>query len=74
MCAGWWEEECLYFDQTPAFFSPGGKRGDVKIIDEFTYQYIFEERNGILLEGLARYSGFVRPSHYLSQYHPEKRG
>lgn len=70
----WYQEDNRDFNSVfPAWMVTKGKTGRVVKIDDYTVKFIFDEPNGVLLEGLAGAGGWqpFAPRHYLLQYHPE---
>jgi len=71
----WYEDEHLYFEKAPPpWLTTSGKEGKVVKVDDYTVKFVFEEPNGVLLEGLATSVNWppFAPAHYLRQYHPEQ--
>ena len=66
----------LYPGGVPAWLTVNGIPAKFKKIDDFTCQFIFEQPNSMFLWHLASTSGstFVKPAHYLKQFHPDFAG
>lgn len=73
----WWNDVLLNKELTPSpnsLFTRGGKLAELKVIDDFTFQWTFAQPYAIFVTYLGSW-GFPRdaptsyPKHYLSQYH-----
>lgn len=72
----WYEDILLNRDLTPsipAWIRVAGEAPHIAAIDDYTFEVEFAEPYAIFLETLATLRGqneFLRPKHYLSQFHP----
>jgi ABC-type dipeptide/oligopeptide/nickel transport system permease component/ABC-type transport system substrate-binding protein len=66
----WWEWDSLHFGIEPAFMRTGGELGQIEKMDDYTVRFTFSQPYGHFPEVMAKEGNFIRPKHYLEQYHP----
>lgn len=62
-----------FMTNIPDFWTPGGFLPELKIIDKYSYLFVFRYPSGSFLFNCARrnYNEFIQPAHYLKQFHPD---